>query len=140
MGLETLGRAGQGGGSAPGGRWRSNLKHSSGHPLYPEDSDRSGFYFFFKEYALKNYLFLGCVGSGLRQAASLQRARFSLVAACGSQWLRWAGLAALRDVGSQFSDQGLNLRPLLCEVDSSPLGRRGSPWALLLECLVPAGY
>ena len=99
-------------------------------PLH-EDSDHSGFYFFLKKYALKNYLFLW-----LRQVW-VEAGRF--VAAGRLLSLRCVGLAALRDVGSQFSDQGSNLRPLLCEVDSSPLGHQGSPWVPFLECLAPLG-
>lgn len=83
----------------------------------------------FKELSIS----LGCVGSGPRQAASLPRAGLSLVAAHGGQGLRRAGLAALRGVGSQFSDRASNLRPPPREVASSPLGHPEGPWGRFLS-------
>ena len=52
------------------------------------------------------------------QALQLRRA---------AQQLWHMGLVAPWHVGSQFPDQGLNLRPLHCKVDSLPLDHQGSP-------------
>ena len=41
-----------------------------------------------------------------------------LAAAPGAQWLQLTDLVASQLLGSQFSDQGWNLRPLHCKGDS----------------------
>ena len=65
-------------------------------------------------------------GSKVHGLCSLWHAG-SLVEACELSSCGARGLVAPWHVGSQFPDQGWNLRPLHCKADSLPLDHQGSP-------------